>query len=66
LSFDSIGEPAVQPRVEARWQGEHCFIAVKLNDIAHAIAHGLAMGALRQMLLHRTLQSGVKISLEVI
>src|SRR6266853_3785332 len=61
-----IGEPAVQPWVEARRHGEHCLVTVKVNDIAHAFPHGLTMATLREMLLHRTLQGGIKISLDVI
>ena len=61
-----IGEPVVQSRVEACRQGEQCFVAIKPNDIAHAIADGLAMGALRKMLLHRELQGGIEVSLKII
>jgi hypothetical protein len=61
-----IGEPVVQPRVEACRQGEHCFVAIKPNDIAHAIPHGAAMGALCKMLLHRELQSGIEVFLKII
>jgi hypothetical protein len=64
--FNLIGEPVAQPRVEARGQGEHRFVAIKLNDIAHAIAHGLAMRAPRKMLLQRLLQGGIKTSVEVV
>jgi hypothetical protein len=61
-----IGKPIVQSRVEASRQGKHSFVAIEFNDIAHAIAHGLAARASGKMFFQRLLQRGINVSLEVI